>query len=313
MVEDDTLPAPDGAGTPTCDGKPNRSLFRATPSAEQLAERTADRIISDLVAFLWDEPERIRQKFADCVTDAVDDGVPKTMHAFKKPAKQIEEFIAKLDAEWKSPEFRSALTTILRNRIEGRTTPFDAPATLLRHPFSPYTVATLQTMGKIDPFAVAESEIPQIPLKELRAGLGDLYRQKRDAERAALVSAAVSAHPDAAVDDSAFVAAKTLYQHRGMTAAKCNKFLKRFGTESTEPIEGKIRNRPKGGNRREIHSGDWHKFWEYVDRRQFEFINEDAIEAFLANVEAEKSKVKSAKKLGGANSQKVSKLTKILR
>lgn len=126
-------------------------------------------------------------------------------------------------------------------------------------------------------------------------------------------SAFASSSLNSAADDSAFVAAKSLYQHRGMTPAKCNKFLVRFGSESTERVEGKIRNRRRGKNRRDIHAGDWHKFWECVDRRQFEFIQEDAIQGFLAIVEAEKERAKSKGKYSQPNSRQVSDLAKKLR
>lgn len=107
-------------------------------------------------------------------------------------------------------------------------------------------------------------------------------------------------------DDSAFVAAKTLREQRGMTAAKCNKFLSRHGTKSEQPVEGMIRYRKPNTKKLDIHSGDWAKFWQDFDRRQSNALDEDAMQEFLANAEAEKAKVKAKRKLGRASSRQVS-------
>lgn len=107
-------------------------------------------------------------------------------------------------------------------------------------------------------------------------------------------------------DDSSFVAAKTLREQRRMTAADCNKFLKEHGTESAQSVAGKIRKRKPNKKVLEIHAADWLKFWQDFDRRQSDALDEDAMQEFLANAEAEKVKVKSKRKVGRASSRKVS-------
>lgn len=105
--------------------------------------------------------------------------------------------------------------------------------------------------------------------------------------------------------DGSFVAAKALRDLREMTATKCNKFLKSNGTESTEPVEGKVRFRKPNKKTLEIHAGDWISFWQEFDRRRSEALDEGALQEFLENVEADKVKIKSAAKRRRSSSGQV--------
>ena len=116
-----------------------------------------------------------------------------------------------------------------------------------------------------------------------------------------------------ATDETAFVAAKTLREQRGMNAAKCNRFLTKHGTTAVQPVEGKVRYRKPNKKALVIHSGDWLKYWQDVERRQSDALDEDAMQEFLANAEAEKAKVKAKRKVGRASSRQVSDIGKIPR
>ena len=107
-------------------------------------------------------------------------------------------------------------------------------------------------------------------------------------------------------DETAFVPAKTLREQREMNAANCNKFLKQYGTTSAQSVEGKVRYHKPNKKRLDIHAADWLKFWQDIDRRQSDALDEDSMQEFLANAEAEKDKVKAKRKVGRASSRQVS-------
>ena len=115
------------------------------------------------------------------------------------------------------------------------------------------------------------------------------------------------------VDRSAFVVAKPLRDQRGMTAVQCNRFLDRYGTKSEQPVEGKVRFLKPNTKTLLIHSGDWINHWKEVDRQQSDALGEEALQEVIANVEAEKAKVKDERKLRGASSRQVSRLGELMR
>ncbi len=129
----------------------------------------------------------------------------------------------------------------------------------------------------------------------------------------AISAAPIETSPGAKTDDSAFVAAKTLREQRKMTASDCNKFLKQHGTMLAQSVEGKVRYRKPSKNRLNIHSGDWLTYWQEFDRRTSDALDDDAMQEFLANADAEKAKIRATRKRGRASARRGSELGKTLR
>lgn len=167
-------------------------------------------------------------------------------------------------------------------------------------------------MGLADMWTEEDKEIRKRATEYLFEGLPMLRRETELLYLMAKGQAEAENARKQSAGDS-YVAANVLRSQRGQTAAQCNKFLKKYGTESVEPIEGKVRFRKPNKKTLEIHAADWAKFWQEVGRRQSEALDEVAIQEFLAKADDEKAKIKSARKLGRSSSGQVPDITRILR
>lgn len=209
MTQDHTPPVPlfapdasDSEGTSPKVGKQNRSLGDAMlgpngwpglHTTEQIAEHGADQIIQGLVERWHDEPNLIRQKIADSLTDAVLDSVPKTSRKLATHAKQIRDAIQQNEAELTSPQFRSALIAILTARLLGQQNSFDSLKRLLLQDLSERTISLLRTVAETAPSS--SEAIPAacpIDVEEILEALDRGYLNDRDLERSAAFEAGLN-------------------------------------------------------------------------------------------------------------------------
>jgi hypothetical protein len=99
--------------------------------------------------------------------------------------------------------------------------------------------------------------------------------------------------PDASASekgtDDAYVPMSELWQDHFDTAAQCTKFL----NKTTE-----IHWRKPAPNRRDIHIGDWHRYWKDLDRKAFELLDSDATKGKIADIEARKADATQRKRRG---------------
>lgn len=87
------------------------------------------------------------------------------------------------------------------------------------------------------------------------------------------------------------MASVKLRSERNLNAVKVNRLLKTHGTESIEPVNGKIRYHKPDKAKLLIHSGDWHNYWAEHDARQFEAL--DDLPNFLAEAKKRESNART--------------------
>lgn len=97
---------------------------------------------------------------------------------------------------------------------------------------------------------------------------------------------------DPTVDLTAYVSLSKLMETRTeyKTLASCGKFL--------DNHKGEIRQRHPSKNRRLVHAGDWHRYWEKHDKQQFESLGDEYIDEMLADREARKAAERHRRKTG---------------
>lgn len=294
-------------------GEQNRSLdwltlagsfnkqFEQLPVAEQ-TEFWANESIKFFVRSVDQGPGGLLAKVAELGNKASVAGLGAQSRRYSSCAERMRPWIKEAKDFLNSDCFRSEVKSYITARLE-KATSFDAQESLIE-----MLQQRLPQGNRALRLALhcADIEITSGTPADLEKILDDLeseYRDDQDRELDARLEMELS---QPKVDESAFVAAKTLREQRGMTAAACNKFLTQHGTKSAQSVDGKVRYHKPNKKRLDIHASDWLTFWQNFDRRQSDALDEDAMQDFLANAEAEKAKVKAKRKLGRASSRQVS-------
>ena len=227
--------------------------FAQLPINEQ-AEFYANLLIDRLVSARHNGPGSIQKKLLETRSDATRAGAANLVRRSADEEKLLRDGIQRSEAFFRSAAFQAEVTRVIEGRLANQNPPLDK----LEQLFSEAD-ASARLAVRFLPKDLATNE-PALPddlewiLKGIETACGIEVGREVEQEMEARFDSAFNA--PVAIDDSAFIAAKTLREQRGINAANCNKFLAKHGTTSDQLVEGQVRYRKPNKKRLDIHSGD---------------------------------------------------------